>query len=183
MNLFFRLLWMALTVRLRSRCAVLDESRLSFRVLPTDLDVNMHLTNSRYFSFMDLSRVDHMVRTGAWKRFRQNGFMPVLGSGSIRYRRPVPPFLRIDVATRVVGCDDRWIYMEHKVVHGETTYAIAVLKAAFIDKKGRVPTERFLSTIGYDGDIPPMTESLAHIRDADEALLDVAQYSPNRKAA
>ncbi|MDG2319333.1 MAG: hypothetical protein P8L79_03640 [Rhodospirillaceae bacterium] len=65
MNILFRLVWMFLTVGRRSRCNVLDVSCVSFRVLPTDLDVNFHLTNARYFSFMDLSRVDHLIRTGA----------------------------------------------------------------------------------------------------------------------
>ena len=68
-----------MTAHWRSTCAMLEESHLSFRVLPTDLDVNMHLTNSRYFSFMDLSRVDHMIRNGAWKHIRARKLMPVLG--------------------------------------------------------------------------------------------------------
>ena len=182
MNLLFRLVWMFLTVGRRSRCDVLEESRLSFRVLPTDLDVNLHLTNARYFSFMDLSRVDHLIRAGAWKKIRANKFMPVLGLGSVRFRRPVPPFKRIDVTTRIVGCDERWIYLEHKLIDGNTTYSLAVLKAAFLDTKGRIPTTRFLKEIGYSGAIPPMTEALELIRDADEALSEIAEAS-NRPAS
>lgn len=175
MNLLFRMVWMFLTARFRSSCDILDESHLSFRVLPTDLDINMHLTNSRYFSFMDLSRVDHMIRIGAWTAIRANKLMPVLGSGSIRYRRPVPPFKRFNVTTRAVGCDERWIYLEHKLTADETTYAMAVLKAAFLDKKGRVPTDRLLEMFGFKGVLPPMTESLLHIRDVDDALGTIAE--------
>lgn len=174
MNLLFRLFWMMVTANRRSRCAMTEETRLRFRVMPTDLDVNMHLTNSRYFSFMDLSRVDHMIRNGAWKHIRANKLMPVLGSGSIRFRRAVPPFQRIDVTTRVVGVDEKWVYLEHKIVDGDTVYSVAILKAAFIDKRGRVPIERLLEMFGYEGDPPPMTEALHHIRDADDAVMDIS---------
>lgn len=142
--------------------------------MPTDLDINMHLTNSRYFSFMDLSRVDHMIRNGAWKDIRANKLMPVLGSGSIRFRRAVPPFARFDVTTRVVGLDEKWVYLEHKLVDGETVYAVSILKAAFINKKGRVTTDRLLKMFSYEGPIPPLNEALALIRDADEAVMDIA---------
>lgn len=154
---------------------MLEESHLSFRVMPTDLDVNMHLTNSRYFSFMDLSRVDHMIRNGAWKEIRANKLMPVLGSGSIRFRRAVPPFARVDVTTRVVGIDEKWIYLEHKIIDGETVYSVAILKAAFITKKGRVPVDQLLNMFSYDGEIPPLSDALALIRDADDAVMDIAE--------
>jgi acyl-CoA thioesterase FadM len=174
MNLLFRMIWMFLSARWRSRCNILEPTHLTFRVLPTDLDVNLHLTNSRYFSFMDLSRVDHMIRNGAWKHIRANKLMPVLGGGSVRYRRAVPPFAKIDVSTRVAGVDDRWIYLEHKVSSGQTIYTAAVLKAAFIDGNGRVPTPRLLEMFGHDGDLPPLSEELSKIRDVDEAVNTVA---------
>ncbi len=174
MNLLFRLVWMWLSARWRPKCEILEESHLTFRVFPTDLDVNLHLTNSRYFSFMDLSRVDHMIRNGAWQKIRANKLMPVLGSGSIRYRRPVPPFKKVDVTTRIAGCDDRWIYLEHKLVAGDVVYSIAVLKAAFIGKDGRISTPDLLNTLEYSGPMPPMTVPLKVIRDADDALMTIS---------
>ena len=174
MNLLFRLIWMFATARWRDRCAMMDETHLTFRVLPTDLDVNMHLTNSRYFSLMDLSRVDHLMRCGAWTQVRANKLMPVLGSGSIRFRRAVPPFKKIDVTTRVVGADEKWIYLEHKIVAGETLYSVAILKAAFLNTNGRVPVPDLLNIFGYEGEPPAMTEALTRIRDADDAVMDVA---------
>ncbi|NKB43082.1 MAG: thioesterase [Alphaproteobacteria bacterium] len=174
MNLLFRLVWMMVTARRRSRCVMMEETHLSFRVMPTDLDVNMHLTNSRYFSFMDLSRVDHMIRNGAWKHIRANKLMPVFGSGPTRFRRAAPPFKRLDITTRVVGVDDKWIYLEHKIISGETVYSVSILKAAFVDDAGRVPVDRLLTMFGYEGDLPPMTEALTLIRDADNAVMEIS---------
>lgn len=166
---------MVLTSRRRSQCVMTEESSLPFRVLPTDLDINMHLTNSRYFSFMDLSRVDHLMRCGAWKHVRAHKLMPVLGSGSIRFRRAVPPFKKVDVTTRIVGVDEKWIYLEHKIVSGATVYSVAVLKATFLNTEGRVPVSKLLTIFGHEGEPPPMTEALASIRDADDAVMDVAK--------
>lgn len=178
MNLLFRLFWMMVTARWRNPCAMLEESCLSFRVMPTDLDVNMHLTNSRYFSFMDLSRVDHMIRNGAWTHIRKHNLKPVLGSGSVRFRRPVPPFARIDVTTRVVGGDCKWIYLEHKIQTDSTVYAVAILKAAFLDDRGRVPMPKLMEIFGHQGELPPLSEALLHIRDADDAVMEIATPAP-----
>ena len=109
--------------------------------------------------------------------------MPVLGSGSIRFCRPVPPFKRIDVTTRIVGCDERWVYLEHKLMDGNITYSLDVLKAAFLDASGRIPTTRFLKEIAYSGAIPPMTGALELIRDADEALPEIAETSTRPASA
>lgn len=57
---------------------------------------------------------------------------------------------------------------------GNTTYSLAVLKTAFLDTLGRIPTTRFLKKIAYSREIPPMTEALELIRDADEALPEIA---------
>ena len=115
------------------------------------------------------------MRCGAWKHVRANKLMPVLGSGSIRFRRAVPPFKKVDVTTRIVGVDEKWIYLEHKIVSGATVYSVAVLKAAFLNTAGRVPVSELLTIFGYDGEPPPMTEALASIRDADDAVMNVAK--------
>mgnify|MGYP003290859366 CR=1 FL=1 len=40
------------------RRGVLDDSRVCFRVLPNDCDVNLHMNNGRYWTIMDLGRAD-----------------------------------------------------------------------------------------------------------------------------
>jgi len=50
-----------------------DVGRMTFRVVPTDLDVLGHMNNGVYFSLMDLGRIDLMIRTGAWKRLTALG--------------------------------------------------------------------------------------------------------------
>jgi hypothetical protein len=46
------------------RIGLLEESAVGFRVLPGDLDVNVHLNNGRYLALMDLGRFDLLIRAG-----------------------------------------------------------------------------------------------------------------------
>ncbi len=170
MNLIFRLLWTLLTARFGAPHNGVGEIRVTFRCLPTDLDLNLHMTNSRYHSFMDLCRMDLLVRSGAWKRLRAAGFNPVLGSSSIRFRRPIDPFQRFDVTARVLSWDERWIYIEQKfMVNGEAA-AVALVKTAFLAKDGRAPMARVTALMGHDGPSPPATPLLEKKNELDVLL-------------
>lgn len=66
MNLWFRLLYLLLCSFFRPRLAApFGVSRLPFRVLPNDLDSNLHMTNGRYWNIFDLGRLDLILRM-AW---------------------------------------------------------------------------------------------------------------------
>ena len=41
-----------------------DESRLTFRCLPTDIDFNLHMNNARYMMLADVGRIDIFMRAG-----------------------------------------------------------------------------------------------------------------------
>ena len=67
MNLYLRLLFLLLGIwRLPPR-GLLEASRAVFRVLPNDCDMNLHMNNGRYLSFMDLGRVHLMAQSGLLK--------------------------------------------------------------------------------------------------------------------
>ena len=156
MNLIFRLIWTLSAAWLRlwrgQRLGFLEEAKYRFRCLPSDLDFNMHLTNSRYASFMDIARVAMMIGNGSWDKFRVAHLLPVLGSSTIRFRRAVKPFQAFEVTARVIGWDEKWIYLEHKMLVGDDLAAIAIMKAAFLGPLGRVKTSELMKTIGFDGD-------------------------------
>jgi acyl-CoA thioesterase FadM len=159
MNLIFRLTWTLfiawLGLKFGRRVEFFEEARYRFRCLPTDIDFNMHLTNSRYSSFMDIVRVAMMIRNGAWGRFRAVGMLPVLGSLAIKFRRGIKPFEKFTVTCRTIGWDEKWIFLEHKLLVGEHLAAIAIMKAAFLGAGGkRIATDELIKVIGYDGPRP-----------------------------
>ncbi len=171
MNLIFRLIWMLIAARFGAKRGVMEESSLTYRCWPWDLDMNMHMTNSRYYSFMDLSRIDFAIRTGAWVRLRAQGFYPVLGSSTVRFRRPVAPFQKFRVTTRIVSWDDRWIYFSHNIIIGNNEPAtLGIMKGIFINKNGRIPMEQLMSIMGYTAPRPDFTAALQK-KDELDALL------------
>ncbi|GAB3283319.1 thioesterase family protein [Kineosporia babensis] len=155
MNLYLRLFLTMLLGRFRSKVSVWEGSRTPFRVLPNDLDVFRHLTNSRYLAFCDLSRLDLLARAGYWQEITGRGWYPVVTAQTITYRRSLKPWQKFHVHTRMLGFDDRHTYLEQTfVARGETT-ARAVVQARFLKRSGGSVTQAELeeSVGGYPADL------------------------------
>ena len=108
----------------KPRLHLLDECRTVLRVLPNDLDVNLHLTNSRYLLAMDVGRWDFSVRTGMWRVMHQRRWFPLLGSATLRFRKGLDPFQRYELSTRLVAWDEKWCWFEQRFCVGETVHAV-----------------------------------------------------------
>jgi acyl-CoA thioesterase FadM len=168
--IWFRMLWMMLLARVRPPVDILREHRLTYHCLPSDIDLNLHLTNSRFHAFMDQVRFDLMLRSGMWRRLRARRMGSVLGSSSIRFRRQVKPWQRFSVTARILSWDGRWIYMEHRLIAGTDTAALAIVKLAFVDDHGRVPPERFAAFMDPIGQPPPLVDLIAAKNAVDRLL-------------
>lgn len=136
MNLYFRLLVFMIRVRFRSRLSMWDTSHVRFRVNLSDLDVMRHMNNGRYLTLMDLGRMDLMLRSGFWKKVTDQGWYPVIAGQSITYRRSLTLWQKFELSSRVIGHDERWIYMEQVFRVGEKVYADAVIRARFLRRSG-----------------------------------------------
>ncbi|GAN78706.1 thioesterase family protein [Acidocella aminolytica] len=147
MNLIFRLLAVILAAWWRPRMRMNETSELRFRVWPLDLDLNLHLTNSRYLSLMDLGRTDLILRSGAWKEMRRQRLGVVLAGSALRFRRPLAPFARFTLATKLIGCDERWLYVMQVVSGPDGLACTAVMRAAFVKKGKLVPPEPVLQAV------------------------------------
>ncbi len=154
MTMIFRVLWMYIYARIGPRCAMTEETTLHYRCWFTDLDINWHMTNTRYASFMDLGRMDMLFRSGAWQRVLTAGLYPVLGSSTVRFRRSIQPLQKFHLTTRIISWDDKWLYYRHTMVANGETAAVAIVKKTFLDKNGRVPMEKILELLEYDAPKP-----------------------------
>jgi acyl-CoA thioesterase FadM len=137
MNLIFRLLAVILGAIWRPKLGMQDVSALNFLVWPLDLDLNLHMTNSRYLALMDLGRTDLILRAGAWSVMRRERLGVVLAGAAMRFRRPLSPFARFSLVTRLLGWDERWMYVEQVFTGPEGVVCSAVMRAAFV-KAGRL---------------------------------------------
>ncbi len=165
MNLFFRLIWLAIVARFRTSAPVLGPCRTPFRVLPTDLDVLRHMNNGVYFSLMDLARVDLMLRSGLFAKLRARGWYPVATAETIQFRRSLKLFERFDIVTRVVTWDDRAIVTEQRFERRGEVVARALVRARFLQRGGgTVPTAELLDIAGVDASSPPVPPIAADAR-------------------
>jgi acyl-CoA thioesterase FadM len=154
----------------------LDPGQLNFWCWPNDLDLNIHMNNGRYLTIMDLGRIHLMIRAGIVPRMIKMGWKPVIAAATVRFRRALSPFERFTLDTRVIGWDDRWIYIEQRFIgRDKRVKAIGLVKAAFTDAAGMVHPERFFA-LAPDGNLSrpvPVSPALNdYVRDWDKMLGD-----------
>lgn len=155
MNLLARLLWLLVTIPLRPRRGPLDEISLDFRCWFTDLDTNFHMNNGKYFSLMDLGRLDLIFSTGNLGRSLRRGLQPVVVEETMRFRRAIKLFQKFRVTTRVVGWKDHDVYLEQKFWVGDQVHAAAYIRGRMALRKGGSLTgDEVMKMFGYEG--PPL---------------------------
>lgn len=157
MNLWLRMLWVVLSGLLRPRLKPEEESVLGFRVFPDDLDTNLHVNNGRYLTYMDLGRLDFILRSGVWRAMLARKWSPVVASAQVRFRRALKLAQPFTLRTRLLGWDERWVYLEHRIETGGRTACLALVKTVFLAPRGRVSPAELASVMGMAGspELPP----------------------------
>jgi acyl-CoA thioesterase FadM len=116
-------------VRREGRLAPTEISRIRVTTLPTDLDILRHMNNGRYLSLFDLGRWDLLVRTGMLDVMKRNNWYAVVSSETITFRKSLELWQRFDVESRLIGHDDKAIYLEHRAVVDGEIYARAIIRS------------------------------------------------------
>ena len=160
MNLYLRLLVLIVRLLGLPRRPLLDESRVSFRVLPTDCDINFHMNNGRYLTFMDLGRVHLMRQVRLVRHIIRNRWQPVLGGAEINFIRPLAPLQKFDLITRIVTWEDKYFYLEQRFESRGVLCAHAFVKGLFLGQRGRVSNAEVMAAVGFDVEPPPMPDEL-----------------------
>ncbi|GAB3275910.1 thioesterase family protein [Sinomonas notoginsengisoli] len=148
MHLLLRTLLLLLASRRRRPLSLWATSSLKMRVLPTDIDVAMHLNNGMYFSLMDLGRFDLMVRAGAWDRMRARGWSPVVNLETITFRKSLQLWQAYTIETKIVGFDEKAIFFEQRMVADSEVYARAYLATRLVSARGPVSNEEIFAETG-----------------------------------
>lgn len=151
MNLIFRTALQWFRSRRASKLHVHDVGRTPFHVLPTDLDVLGHMNNGVYFSIMDLGRMDLMIRAGSWAVLSKHGYYPVASNETITFRKSLQPWQRFDLETRIVGYDEKAVFVEQRFVVKGEIYARAFMRGRFLKKTGgTVSMQELTDALGVD---------------------------------
>ena len=145
--------------------APLETDTLTLRVLPQDIDFNLHLNNARFLSAMDYGRVHLLARAGMLKLAVNARYAPVVGAVWITYRRSLPLWARYQLASRLVCWDDRWFYMEQTFTGSDGLVAVGWVKGAFLNKSAIVPPQQMIDLVSPGIESPPIPESIQTLND------------------
>lgn len=141
-----------------------DISIVVLRVWPHDLDLNLHVNNGRYLTFMDIGRMDLLFRSGLGRRMLREKWQPVLTGVNARYRRSLGAFQRFRLETRIAGWTEHSLFMEHRIIPLSGKYkgevAVTATVRALMLKDGRkVTTAELFSALGPLPESPPLPET------------------------
>ncbi|MDP2699115.1 thioesterase family protein [Thalassospira sp.] len=170
MNLLFRLIRILILARLRPSLNPLALSSVAFRTWPTDLDINIHMTNSRYFALMDLGRTELMLRTGIVRQAFKHKWQPVITISTMRFKRSIKPFQRFTLETQALFWDEKGFYVEQRFVADGKTLALALVKAVFVGPHGVVRPDHVCALVGMKTGSPDMPDWLAGWTDIESAI-------------
>ncbi len=133
-----------------------------FRVLPHDIDLNLHLNNGRYLQLIDLNRLEWLLRTGIAQAALRERWKAVLGSNAIQFRRELRLGETGVMSTRLLGWDERWFFLEHRVETVDGKPVALSLARAGLRRAGRwvqpAAVQAALGTALPDMRLPPHVE-------------------------
>lgn len=154
-------------------------SRIRLTTLPTDIDILRHMNNGRYLSLFDLGRWDLLVRTGIWDAMNSHGWYAVVSSETITFRKSLQLWQRFVIESRMLGHDDRAVYMEHRAVVAGEVYARAIVRARLLKKSGgTLSHDELFAAVGRPEGVPDV-EPWVHEWAAASALPSTRRPAPS----
>jgi acyl-CoA thioesterase FadM len=126
---------------------------------PWDLDPWMELNNGRTLTLFDLGRMPLSVRLGMVRALKDNGWGMTAAGNTVRYRRRVRMFHRVQMHSRLIGWDARFVYVEQAMWRrGEALNHILVRLAA-TDSRGILSPARLIGAMGHpDAESPDLPD-------------------------
>lgn len=135
---FLRLLKEFIVVSRKPKLGPFDVHKSYHMCWPWDLDMFAELNNGRTLTLYDLGRIPLANRAGLVPVLVKNKWRFTMAGVSVRYRRRVTAFQRIEMHSRLVGWDHRFFYMEQTMwVKGQATSS-CLYRTAIISDEGIV---------------------------------------------
>ena len=109
---------------------------------PIDIDLWMELNNGRTLTLFDLGRVVLFLRNGIHAKMRAQGWVGTVAGSSVRYRRRVQMFDRLEMRSRLIGWDAKFLYSEQAMFRGGECTSHGLFRSAATDRKRMIPWRR-----------------------------------------
>jgi acyl-CoA thioesterase FadM len=164
---FVRLLKEAVINRKAAPLGLLDAHVSHHICWPWDLDPWVELNNGRTLTLYDLGRIPLAMRTGLLGVMRANHWGITAAGNTTRYRRRVRMFDRLEMRSRCIGWDARFLYMEQSMWKAGECTSHMLLRSAVTSDKGIVPPAEVMRAMGLDLASPALPGWVAAWIDAD----------------
>lgn len=123
---------------------------------PWDLDPWRELNNGRTLTLYDLGRMILMQRSGLSGAMGRHGWGAAVAGASVRYRARVKVFDVIDLRSRLVGWDARFVYVEQAMWVRGVCANHALLRLAVTGPGGIVPPAEVARALDLPDRSPPL---------------------------
>ncbi len=173
MSIVIRLIFELFRSRTGDRTEIGQEIIAQFRVLPTDLDFNGHMTNNRYHTIMDYAAIGLLGSHGILAIMFKRRWRPIVGCSLISHRKSLKIFDRYIVRSKVIYCDEVWSYLSHIIELDGQVIAAANRKYALLGQKGFISSQKIFVELGEDFNRKPTDiESVRSWVDAEKTVLE-----------
>lgn len=147
------------------------------RIWPWDLDMMSELNNGRTLSIFDLGRIPFAMRAGLFRALRRNKWGLTVAGSIVRYRKRLTNLEKIEMQSRLLGWDDRFIYIEQSMWTRDGTCANhGIFRTAIVGKGKMVPTDTVRQELGAGDDPRDLPDWVAALFAAD----DTRPWPPER---
>lgn len=136
MHMIWRTIWIFIMKRFLKKSQINETTQYSMRVLPTDLDLLMHVNNGIYFSLMDFGRWDMVFRNGVYDACYKKGWYAVVAGETIKFKRSLKLWDKFTLHTNIVGHDEKNFFIQQKFMCRGELYATGLVRVRFLSKKG-----------------------------------------------
>lgn len=143
---------------------VLDPSETRMRVRPSDLDIYLHVNNGVYLQMMDVARSNLIADLGGFPLLKAQGWYPVVAASTVKYRRSLRLGERFVVTSRVLGWDERVVYLEQVFTRAGELCARGLVAGRFLERGSgtRIPAPDVIALLGgAPVTSPPLPEDVA----------------------
>lgn len=110
-----RLAWQMFKHRRVPMIAPTDTHVSQHYFLPWDIDLWLELNNGRTLILYDMARIPLARKAGLLQALKVNKWGLTMAGCSVRYRRRVRMFEKVEIRSRLVCFDDKFMYLEQSM--------------------------------------------------------------------
>lgn len=111
------------------------EHRYHYTCMFSNLDMNLHMNNSVYLTTLEFARSRYGMECGINGYAYKKGYGFLLAGASMQYRREVALFQTMEIRTKLVGLESKWMYFEHNCFVRGKFVARGIARLAMFDPK------------------------------------------------